>query len=500
MDRLPTVVNRDMRIVTRRNLEAALASIESRLQSVAERDSLDLRADRARLLSELGQVDEAKRQYLAVLERDQTHFGSLVNFADLLLQTGYSAAARVAYSAAITIHPQNPKARTNFGDLLAGERNFEAAREQYETALRLDPAHLNAHRGLAGIYWELGDEERALEHLAVRFQNRPVATFPYLGTGDPVPLIVLMSANRGNLPWHDLIDNRVFLIITIATEFYDRNKPLPEHRLIFNSIGDADVSQSALEAANALVAKATVPVINSPAAVLTTGRIENSERLRHVPGVITPRIVRLPRAPLTGADGPSLLARHGLAFPVLLRRPGFHTGQQFVCVETAEALPAAAAELSGEDALVIEYLNARGHDGKARKYRVMTIGGRLYPLHLAISDHWKVHYFSAEMSGNPAHQAEESAFLDDMPRVLGPRVMQSLQGISDALGLDYGGMDFAVSPQGEVLLFEANATMLIRPPRPGTEWDYRRTTISRALEAARGLIFERAGVQAVAHA
>ncbi len=130
----------------------------------------------------------------------------------------------------------------------------------------------------------------------------------------------------------------------------------------------------------------------------------------------------------------------------------------------------------------------------------MTIGGKLYPLHLAISDHWKVHYFSAEMAGNAAHQAEEAAFLADMPGVLGPRVMRSLERISDALGLDYGGMDFAISPNGEVLLFEANATMLIRPPKPGAQWDYRRETIGRALEAARSMVFDRAGAQAVAHA
>jgi len=35
--------------------------------------------------------------------------------------------------------------------------------------------------------------------------------------------------------------------------------------------------------------------------------------------------------------------------------------------------------------LVIEYLDARGTDGNAQKYRVMMIGGRIYPLHLAIS-------------------------------------------------------------------------------------------------------------------
>jgi hypothetical protein len=61
-------------------------------------------------------------------------------------------------------------------------------------------------------------------------------------------------------------------------------------------------------------------------------------------------------------------------------------------------------------------------------------------------------------------------------------------------------MDFAIGPGGDVLLFEANATMLIRPPKPGEQWDYRRETIGRALDAARGMVFERAGVQAVAYA
>jgi hypothetical protein len=487
-----------MRVITRRNLEAALASIEVRLRT--ESESLDLCADRARLLSELGQIEEAKRQYLEILKRDQTHFGTLVNFADLLLRTGFSAAARIAYTAAITYHPANAKGHTHFADLLAGEKKLEAAQAHYETALRIDPAHENAHRGLAAIFWELGDEDRAQHHLALQFQNRPLATFPYLGTGEPIPLLVLMSASRGNLPWHDLIDNRVFLIITIAPEFYDCSKPLPPHRLVFNSIGDADVCGTALEAAEALLAQTSAPVINSPAAVLASGRLSNSQRLGCLPGVRAPRIVRLPRAILAGCDGLAAIRSHNLTFPLLLRRPGFHTGEHFVCVETAEALSEAAAGLPGEDVLAIEYLNARGDDGKARKYRVMSIGGQLYPLHLAISEQWKVHYFSAEMAGNAEHQAEEAAFLSDMPRVLGPTAMRALEHVRDALGLDYGGLDFALGRNGEILLFEANATMLIRLPGPEGQWDYRREPICRALEAARTLVFERAGVQALAHA
>jgi hypothetical protein len=239
-------------------------------------------------------------------------------------------------------------------------------------------------------------------------------------------------------------------------------------------------------------------VINSPAAVLATGRVANAGRLSDLPGVVTPRIARASRATLSGAGGAAHLASHGLTFPLLVRRPGFHTGEQFELVETPQALPAVVAGLPSDEILAIEYLDARGPDGKARKYRVMTIDGELYPLHLAISEQWKVHYFSAEMSGNPAYQAEEAAFLDDMPGVLGPKAMRALEHIRDAQGLDYGGTDFALGKEGEVLLFEANATMLIKPPGPDDQWDYRRGPIDRALQAARRLVFERA--QVAAHA
>ena len=136
--------------------------------------------------------------------------------------------------------------------------------------------------------------------------------------------------------------------------------------------------------------------------MLGTGRMDNSTRLGTVPGVVTPRIVsacrerRLTR-PTVRPLSPATISRSPA-----VAAAGVSHGQQFVCVESADGLASAASQLSGDDLLVIEYLNAHGPDGKARKYRVMTIGGKLYPLHLAISDHWKVHYFSAEMAGNAA--------------------------------------------------------------------------------------------------
>jgi len=44
--------------------------------------------------------------------------------------------------------------------------------------------------------------------------------------------------------------------------------------------------------------------------------------------------------------------------------------------------------------------------------------------------------------------------------------MEALAHIQATLGLDYAGIDFGLSDSGELLLFEANATMVVNPPEP----------------------------------
>ncbi len=58
--------------------------------------------------------------------------------------------------------------------------------------------------------------------------------------------------------------------------------------------------------------------------------------------------------------------------------------------------------------------------GTIAKYRVMMIGGWLYPLHLAISAHWKIHYVTADMTENAEHRAEEAKFLRGYAGRAGP--------------------------------------------------------------------------------
>ncbi len=257
---------------------------------------------------------------------------------------------------------------------------------------------------------------------------------PYRGAGAPIPLLQLVSSGGGNIPTAPFLDDCVFLTTVVVADHFDPATPLPPHGLIFNAIGDADLCQPALEAAIRLIAHSRAPVINDPRAVKTTGRIDNAARLASLPGVVTPKTLAVARDVLAGSQALAWMAEHGFDFPLLLRSPGYHTGRNFVFVEKAEDLAGAVAELPGEEILAIEYLDARGKDGNARKYRVMMIGGKLFPLHLAISRNWKVHYFTSDMADKPDHRTEEMAFLADMHAVLGDKAITALHAICEAAG------------------------------------------------------------------
>ena len=445
----------------------------------------------ARRLAAKGDDAAAKQAYVDVLRLNSTHFDALNELGALAKASGHRSAARSVYVRAVQLHPGNPIGHVNLANLLLEDGDVSGARPHYEAALGIDADLPEAHQGLALVLTEL-DDGAAEAHWQNGFAGHAIVTKPYRGTGSGVPLLLLVAARGGNIPTQHWIDDHHFDITAIHADFYDPTQPLPPHALVVNAIGDADLCAIALARADDVLARSAAPVINPPKLVRATGRAENARRLAQVPGVIAPRTMAVPRATILAADG--------LSFPLLLRVPGFHTGRHFRYVENRVALAQGIANLPGEQVLAIEYLDARGPDGMARKYRVMFIDGALYPLHLAISADWKVHYFTAAMAINAAHRDEERRFLDDMPAVLGERAMVALAGIAATLGLDYGGVDFALAPDGSVLLFEANATMVICPPEPDPIWDYRRGAIGDALRAAKQMLLRHADTSLVSPA
>ena len=441
---------------------------------------------RARDLTAKGANEEAKQAYLQLLARSPDHFGALNNLGALLHDMGYRTAARTAYARAVERHPQNPMGQVNLANALRDAGELAQARKHGEIALSLEADHAGAHQAMASILADLGEHEVAARHRKRGFENQLPVVLPCRGNGKPVSLLLLVSAVGGNVPIRHLIDDRIFAMTVIYADYW--TKKLPPHDLVFNAIGDADLCRSAVEAAARLLAKTSRPVLNAPKRILPTGRTQNASRLAHLSGVRAAKTIDLPREIFASPEAGRTLAEYGLTFPLLLRSPGYHTGQHFERIETEDQLFATAGRLPGETLTAIEYLDARGADGKARKYRAMFVGGEILPLHLCVSGDWKVHYFTSEMADSAAHRAEEECYLADMPGTIGARGMAALAAVRDTLGLDYGGIDFALGKDGEILLFEANATMIIIAPDADLRWDYRRAAIAKVEDRVRALL------------
>jgi hypothetical protein len=469
----------------RQRREAELEKIQAAV--AASPQNVEARFQRCRLLAELGKNEEAKTAYLELLVQEPAHFGALNNLGNLVYSMGYRNAAKSLYARAVELHPNNPKGHVNLANLLV-ETDPARATQHYEAALKIDPDHIEANRGMAYVLTRLRNENQAAIHRRKAFENRAVMEFPYTGAGQPIRVLLLASASGGIIPLRHHLDEQTFLTTVIFTEFFDPQKPLPPHDVVFNTIGDADLCREALEAASQIVENTTARVVNHPRNVLLTRRLESCRRLGQIEDVIAPKIQTASREQLHGEGAESWLACEGFSFPILVRAPGFHTGRFFERYDDAAQLRAGVAQMPGEKMMVIQFLDLRKPDGKIRKYRVMMIDGRLYPLHVAISHQWKIHYFTAEMAENEENRAEDAAFLDNMMAVLGKRALRALEEIRKTLGLQYAGVDFGIGPDGKIVLFEANATMVVNPPENDAKWDYRRQAVQRILDAVARLL------------
>jgi aromatic-L-amino-acid/L-tryptophan decarboxylase len=473
-------------------LKSALQSVEQQLET--EPASVALLFQRGGLQEQTGQTLAARATWNALLAVDPSHVGALNNLANLMAAVGENEEARAIYAEAIARHPDDPMSRVNFAKLLIKLKEPAEAHRHLEHALTNDPEYRPAHAGMSFVLVDLGQPEQASLHRRIAFQDRCIIPAIYRGEKQPITVLELVSTTGGNIRAEVFLSDRIFKRYLVATEFYDPSIPLPPHQLVFNAIGDVDVASKALAGAEALLAHTTAPVMNLPSAVMTTSRCDVTRRLSGVSGVITPKTVTLSRRLLSSPDAQTILSEHGLEFPLLLRTPGLHGGEHFLRVENPAHLPSVLSELPGDDLTVIQYLDASAADAKTRKYRVMMVDGKLYPLHVAISHDWKIHYFSADMAEFPEHRAEDAAFLADMSGVLGPRVMSALKEIQSIMGLDYGGVDFGLNRNGDVLLFEANATMAILPPGRERQWDYRRPAVEKVCAAVWQMLMDKVGM------
>ena len=265
-----------------------------------------------------------------------------------------------------------------------------------------------------------------------------------------------------------------------------RRPKLEQYTHLLNLITEAEENSRSLDAMQKLLRGVPGKIINPPQAVLRTTRDQVARRLKGLPGLVVPEAVRLAAGKSAELCGRQL-ADTGAAPPFILRQAGTHSGVIVGCFDDFQSL--LAARDPAVDHVAIRFVDFQSADGLYRKYRIFFIGGELILRHMLTSDAWNVHAKDRVrfMAQRPELVAEErELFAQSEP--FAPGVRQVLHGVRDRMGIDFFGMDFGITREGEVVLFEANATMNFFPFARDPQFAYLQRCLRPARRAFRDLL------------
>ena len=398
--------------------------------------------------------------------------------------------------------PEEPEPRLDLGGAYRRNRRQTCAERQFREALRLGAA-ADAQVELAALYLELDRRADAEVHARAAIASAKAddvlilamawriladlaeldgdlaaqkaclakacahgSVFAQPAPQSPFETLLLSVSGEANTPTDTLLPPQDF---GRSVWFLDHAKPEelanpPAHQVAFTAAGDADGMEPAAGALQAFAGASRRPLLNAPERVAATRRDRTPDALAGVADLEVPQVFRA-----TDATAPLIARAIDAADPdrtaLWLHRPaGRHGGEGLERLSTEEMLARLAltqTQIETQPAYITRYHHYRSADGFYRKYRMVFVGGEVFPYHLAIAPDWLVHHRSAGMEGDPSRRAEEMAFLRDPRRVLGDRAYAAVVNIGEAMGLDYSGVDFSLTSDGRVLVFEANAAMCV---------------------------------------
>lgn len=267
----------------------------------------------------------------------------------------------------------------------------------------------------------------------------------------------------GLVPFHRLHMTRGY--------FRQHRRPeLSTYRYIMNMVTEPERNPQVLQNISRLVRGVPAKIINRPDAILRSTRDLVARKLAGIEGLVVPGTVRLRAGKPTSSM--RTLARSELTFPIILRQTGTHKGQIAGLMQSADETHDMLIE--GREHFATEFVDFRSSDGLYRKYRVFFIGDRIVFRHMLVSDEWNVHAKDRQrfMATRPELRAEEAAIFAQPEGAFPATILQTLGQVRDRMNLDFFGMDFALLPDGRVLLFEANASMNFFPFLPDPEFAY----------------------------
>ena len=96
-----------------------------------------------------------------------------LRLGELLRQRGQLDAAHRVALGGLERHPHLADAHDLYARVLADKRDYERAFDEWDMALRIAPAHVGALKGLAFLYFKVGDVAQAVSHLEAAQRAAP---------------------------------------------------------------------------------------------------------------------------------------------------------------------------------------------------------------------------------------------------------------------------------------------------------------------------------------
>ena len=290
-----------------------------------------------------------------------------------------------------------------------------------------------------------------------------------------------MIATHGDLMANTPIDflleasdaRQEIIFVDAATTVLDQ---IPDHDVAFMAIGESPENAAVLSRIEPLLANWPRPIVNNaPARIRALTRDGVSALFEGARHVLSPRTLCLEKT--------EARAHCEMAFPLIVRPVGTHAGMGLEKIDTQAALHDYLDRTDAAAVYLAPFIDYRSPDGLFRKARIAFIDGVPYASHLAISEHWMVHYLSAGMTDDATRRDEEALWMATFEADMALRLKDAFAEVQRIIGLDYFAIDCAELPDGRLLLFEADVAMIVHALDGEDLFAYKKPAMARLFEA-----------------
>jgi glutathione synthase/RimK-type ligase-like ATP-grasp enzyme len=298
-----------------------------------------------------------------------------------------------------------------------------------------------------------------------------------------------------NTPLEFLIEESGIALTTLYIVPGEPLPEIPEHDVAIVAACESDENRRSLVEIARLARSWPKPVLNHPDQIALLARERLHTLVKPVPSIEMPVTIRIDRATLAEiAAGKAALRSHLAdgAFPLIARPIGSHAGRGLKKLEDPAALGAYLTERNESGFYLSRYVDYRSPDGLFRKYRIVFIDGHAYACHMAIADQWMIYYLNAGMAESAEKKIEEERFMTAFASEFARRHRAALSALADRIGLDYFGIDCAQTPDGRLLLFEADIAMIVHRMDSPAIFPYKVAQMRKIFSAFAAMLEERA--------